>query len=147
MAVPVDVRLDIQELTNLYALYVDTRQSAKVVDLFVEDGVMDEVQIGLPRASGRDQLRAYFFESPKEVTHMIHYICNHVISDYQDDEAKGVCFFLCEARLVNGKHIRIQGYYDDRYVRHDGRWRFRSRRVVPVLPPEMDDLFDLIRAR
>lgn len=136
-AIPIDERVKLQELTHLYAKYVDSKQPEKVVELYTEDGVMDESGIGYPAASGKANLLELFTEGFRHVGSMVHYVTNHLITDYTGKTAKGECLVYAEARTLDGDPIRVFGYYDDVYEKVNGEWRFQSRHVRAIIPPEL----------
>jgi ketosteroid isomerase-like protein len=141
MKIPVEDRLEIQELTHCYAHYCDTRKIDLLLEHFADDAVVDETEIGLPRAQGRAALRGYFTEGAKPLSHMMHLIGNHLISSYDGDTASGQASFLAVARVAqDGSRVQIFGYYDDKYVKRNGRWLFQSRYVVSMMPPEMGSM-------
>lgn len=135
--VPIEERAKLQELTYLYAMYVDTKQTDKVVELFTDDAIMNEDGIGYPSAQGRENLRSIFADGATQVGSMIHYVTNHIITEYAETSAAGQCFVFAEARTLKGDPVRVFGYYDDKYVKIDGQWRFKSRHVKAVIPPEL----------
>jgi hypothetical protein len=53
-------RLAIQDLTNRYALYVDTKQLDRLIDLFWPDAVFDESALGVGPFQGQAAIREYF---------------------------------------------------------------------------------------
>lgn len=142
-SIPIDERLAIQDLTHLYALYADTKRFDEVVELFADDGVFDETKSGLPEVlRGKTALAQYYREANAPIESIAHYISNHLISEYSTDRAKGTCYVYCEARLKDGSPVRLSGYYDDDYVKIDGKWRFQSRMVLPLLPSELGNFLD-----
>jgi ketosteroid isomerase-like protein len=135
--VPVEDRLEIQALTNCYSLYVDTKEPVRVVELFADDAVFDQALVNLPGAHGRDALRALYEGGVQGVEYSAHYVTNHVIREFDGHVATGACYVLAVARLYDGRDVRIWGYYDDVYVKQRDGWRFKSRRVVPLMPAEI----------
>jgi hypothetical protein len=65
------------------------------------------------------------------------FVSNHVIS-LAGDEASGTCYLDLRA-TADGRSMIGSGYYEDRYRRVGGEWKFRSRRLhmswfVPLDP-------------
>ncbi len=77
------------------------------------------------RATIRDAYVEIFAES--EFRPFVH---NHVL-DIRGDAATGTCYLDLKAN-VDGKLMVGWGYYDDDYVREEGRWLFRHRRLTMV---------------
>lgn len=134
--VPVEDRLEIQELTHRAALYGDAKLVDQNVALWVPDGVLDEQCVGMPRAEGHDAMRGFHGHPAAEAIHsMSHFVSNHIITSYTGDEATGLCYVWFRG-IAEGDHkLEIWGYYDDIYVRVDGEWRMKSRTLVNLAEP------------
>jgi hypothetical protein len=97
------------------------------VSLFAEDGAVSTTDPGLPRAQGREALRNMIGQGldtmkPRPFIH------NHVVELLGPDRAKGTCYV--EVRLLrDGKKQLMSGWYDDEYVKVNGEWKFKSRRI------------------
>lgn len=118
----------IRTLPNLYCHYVWRNDAEGLVGLFARDGVFDEPSLG--RIVGHDALRAIYRRalstlSPKP------YIHNHVVMLEGPDRASGACYL--DLRIPHRPEAgAIAAYYDDRYVKKDGRWLFAERKVTMV---------------
>jgi hypothetical protein len=133
----IDPREAIRELTYRYSFYCDTKQWAAVAGLFAEDGVFDETVLGFPLLSGKEQLNAFFTgETVGTLDYGVHYVTNHFLTELGKANAKGICHLLFEGRLREGSRVKILGYIEDSYVRIDGNWLFRSRRLTTFDTPE-----------
>lgn len=130
-------REQIRDLVNRFSAYEDRRMWDEAAECFTEDGVFDETAVGGPRAAGREQIRAFFKEQVGvSMTFLAHYVTGHVITEQSDNEAKGFfnCFF--EGGLHDGTVVKVHCYLDDTYTRVDGRWLFKSHKVVLYAPRE-----------
>ena len=84
---------------------------------------------------GREALLKFYRASVREPEVAIPFIQNHII-EVNGDEAHGTC--AIEARFArNGESFTAAGYYEDKYRRERGRWRFVERKlffhhVVPL---------------
>ena len=116
----------IRELPVLYCHYVWKNDVAGIVGLFSEDGVFDAP--GLGRVTGRTQLQAAYERALKGLAPKP-FIHNHVVTLEAPDRATGNCYV--ELRALNQPEAgTITGYYDDVYVKENGRWRFRERKAT-----------------
>lgn len=111
-------KLALGELVSRYAWLVAQRQSAMIPDLFVEDGVFEGRGHTL---HGREELKRFFGDQRKEVVPLVG---NHLF-ELDGDRARGTSTLIGLDRC-DGVHL-FSGYYDDSFVRHDGRWLFSSR--------------------
>lgn len=134
--VPIEERLALQDITYRYCLYCDTRQIEKQAALFTEDGVLDESCVGMAPVKGPAGIIAFSeTKAARSVTHMVHYVTNHVISEYDGTNASGLCYVHYIGTLKNGAQIQIYGYYDDRYRKVNGEWRIASRVLKQLIAP------------
>ena len=132
--VPIEDRLEIQDLSARYAFHCDTRRYTEIAPLFTEDGVFDESIIGLPVCRSRDAIRELFAGSNESVGFVIHINSNHQITAFSGGVASGTAHLHAEG-VFNELAFRIFGYYADDYAKIDGQWLFKSRRLLAITPP------------
>ena len=114
----------IRDLANHYAHHVWRKDVPAVVDLFASDAVLDTP--ALPPITGtKALLDAYgrMFEEDE----FYPFVHNHII-EVDGDEAAGTCYIDLRA-VIAGKRLTAWGFYEDRYVRRDGTWKFAGRKV------------------
>jgi hypothetical protein len=114
---------EIRQLVARYALALDGRDVAMMVSLFVVD-----VQVGDGR-TGRDALAEWFDAILRPYRTTFHIIGNHIIDLVDQDHATGVVYCRPEHE-VDDLWVVMPMQYWDRYEREEGRWRFRSRRLM-----------------
>lgn len=120
-------REEIRELVSRYALGI--ARGAPVYELFTEDAYFINRVPGRPLMELRSfaELKALYDGVPRGAPPlpMIH---NHII-DIQGDEATGLC--SVEIRWVeDGESVISSGYYEDKYRKVNGRWKFAGRDVT-----------------
>jgi ketosteroid isomerase-like protein len=120
-------RLAIQDLTNRYALYVDTKQLDRLIDLFWSDAVFDESALGAGPFCGQAAIREYFQAALPSVSELMHVTSNLVIDFDASSVAKGISTLFFEGRDPMGNMQRLKGYFHDVYWQSSGQWRFQSR--------------------
>lgn len=116
---------EIRDLARRYAHHVWQKQPLETVALFAHDGVMDLGPDG--RIEGIEQLRAVYGEKVGGDILLQPYVHNHVIT-LEGNRASGVCYLDLRCRR-NGESLIGSGFYEDRYVREKGVWKFASRRL------------------
>ena len=115
----------IRELAHRYAHCVWRKDVAAAVDLFTEDGEMDTGD--RPVIKGRKALLESYRQMFGEAD--LHpFIHDHLIS-IKGDRATGTCHLDLRA-TIGGESMIGAGYYDDRYVRVEGEWKFRARKLT-----------------
>jgi hypothetical protein len=112
----------IRQLASRYALGVDTRNLDALMELFVED-----VRVGKD-LTGRPALREWYARSLERFGNSIHFVGNHVIDIMSPDEAKGVVTCRDELEFGDEWQVGMIQYWDN-YVRRDGRWYFKRRKL------------------
>jgi len=123
----------IRDLARRYAHFVWQERSLDVVELFAADGVMDMGEDGA--IEGRDNLRAVYSKKVGGEMMLHPFVHNHVI-DLDGDEASGTCYL--DLRCTReGESLMGSGYYEDGYVRVEGEWKFKSRKLTMcyLVPP------------
>jgi len=115
----------IRDLARLYAHHVWRNDARAVTDLFVEDGQMDTSLE--PPIRGRAALLEAF-ERLVGTSDFQPFVHNHVI-DLRGDEAQGTVYVDLRATR-DGKSMIGSGFYQDRYTRTSGGWKFQSRTMV-----------------
>ncbi|MCC7077171.1 MAG: nuclear transport factor 2 family protein [Acidimicrobiia bacterium] len=115
----------IRDLVNLYAHNVWRNDIEAIGALFADDAEMDTMT--RPTIRGKAELLEAFAEM-LDVDEFRPFVHGHVI-DLDGDTATGTCYLDLRA-VVDGKRLMGWGWYDDRYVRVDGEWRFKYRKVT-----------------
>jgi hypothetical protein len=123
----------IRTLVHRYAHLVWSNKPLDAVDLFAVDGVVDMGPDG-GLIEGKESLREIYKD--KVNTMLLHpFIHNHII-DLNGDEASGIAYL--DLRCVrDGESLMGSGYYEDRYVREAGEWKFKVRKLTMcyLVPP------------
>lgn len=129
-------RLAIQELNYRYAAHIDFKQVDAWVDLFTEDGVLDESEFGFGVHDGRAGVRAYAESLVADVVHAMHHVTNQFLNDASETAATGTVFTLVEALTRSSGRARYNVHYDDSYVKIGGTWRYSRRLLRKTFEPE-----------
>lgn len=121
-------RDQIKELTARYCWHVAHGEGEAVAALFADDGVLEVTDGSFKPVKGRDELLKFYRTSVNQPEMAIPFIQNHIIQ-VNGDEAEGTCGI--EARFTrNGESVTAAGYYEDRYRRENGKWRFTQRKIT-----------------
>lgn len=136
MRISIEDRLAIQELVQRYAFYIDSYRIDEVMTLFADDLVFDETRIGGAVARSKAELRRTY-DTAVELFYMAHISAAGFVDQCAGGRARGIAPYQAVVRLKKtGAPWQVNGYYDDEYVQRDGRWLFRSRTVIPLIPPD-----------
>lgn len=119
--------LDTEEIRNLarrYAHCVWQSDAAGAAALFAENGVMETGELGI--LEGRAAIREAYEETfaASDFRPFVH----HHVLEIQEDVATGTCYLELKGS-AKGQLIVGWGYYEDDYIRIDGVWYFRRRRL------------------
>ena len=115
----------IRDLARRYAHHVWRKEVPEAIGLFTEDGEMDTGDA--PAIKGRAALLEAY-QGMLGDAQLQPFVHNHVI-EVRGDDATGTCYLDLRASM-EGRSMIGSGYYDDRYARVDGEWKFRSRKLT-----------------
>lgn len=136
----VEDRWALQDLIADYAFKVDDRDWDAIAELYAADSVFDSAA---GRHEGRDDVVAYYRQRTEQFGVTYHIPHSHTVEFESDDEATGVVGAHAELS-IGGEGFVIALRYHDRYLREDGRWRFRERAVRQLYAVPMNDLASAI---
>ncbi len=126
-------RIEIRELTDIFANLADTKEVEKQVELFAEDGLL-EFQMGfdgeIHEIRGRATLLEAFRSTVCPAKKVYHLNGQQTLTRYSETEAEGIAY--CQATLVNevdGLDIAATNYV--RYT--DGVPRGEEHRLCVLL--------------
>lgn len=133
---PLDRLLAVQACTDLmheYGRRFDHGNGVGVADLFTDDGRWSAPAVD---CRGREQLIAFFTLRDRLTERMTRHVVTNITVDVQDADHASARSIAIEYRGDRGDHglttqtaPALVGDYDDEFVRVDGTWRFRVRRV------------------
>ncbi|MBM4259453.1 MAG: nuclear transport factor 2 family protein [Deltaproteobacteria bacterium] len=118
-------REEIKELTARYAHSVARGEGASVAALFTDDGTFINRFPGQPvtEVHGQEDLNKFYGAIQRNTA--LPCIHNHLIT-LNGNEATGTC--TIEVRINRkGQSMIGSGYYEDRFRRENGRWKFVLR--------------------
>jgi hypothetical protein len=120
-----EARADIQELLVRYTFLIDDHEFDALGELFAPDA-----EFGSPASShvGRAAIVANYRELGELYPITLHEARGCVLEFLDDERARGQVVGFSEQ--ANDEHTVITAFrYSDEYVRLDGRWLFKARRV------------------
>jgi hypothetical protein len=133
----VEEQLEIQELNNLYAYYVDSFEIENWLTVFTSDAYFDEREFDSGLHIGHAAIRTYGEKIVEEMVYAVHLMCNHIIRDLTKTTATGTIFAIVEGLAKNGFHARYQVKYEDAYLKVDGKWKIARRVLRKTFPVEI----------
>lgn len=123
-----EAREQIKELTARYCWHVARGEGAQVAALFTDDGALEISDGSFRPVRGREALDKFYRAAVSQPEVAIPFIQNHII-ELDGDHARGTCGI--EARFARGgESVTAAGYYEDRYRRDPGGWRFLERKIT-----------------
>ncbi|HUY28738.1 MAG TPA: nuclear transport factor 2 family protein [Candidatus Binataceae bacterium] len=121
-------RDQIKELTARYCWHVARGEGEAVASLFTADGALEVSDGSFRPVRGGEAILKFYRTAVSEPELAIPFIQNHII-ELHGDEARGTC--AIEARFSRGgESFTAAGYYEDRYRRETGGWRFAERKLT-----------------
>jgi len=114
----------IREVALRYALAVDSKDLDALASLFAPD--VNNGRFG----QGADGVRRFYDQSLRNFHCSFHLVANHIIDLHDADHADGVVYCLAQHHVLEPEHWFDEALaYWDTYVRIDGSWHFRRRRL------------------
>ena len=130
MAIPVELRLAVEDLYSEYSAALDEGRYEDWAALFTEDAVWESQ--GLGRFEGRDAIREFFRGASRLFTFAIHYSLNGQI-DVQGDMARAQWYLFMPCTLGEGNRAMWRAGVDhEEYVRVEGEWKFTRKSSAPL---------------
>ena len=133
---PLDRLVAEAECTKLVYRYMqhnDRSEWDAVADLFAEDGSFARPTAPDQPIHGREAIRAAFNARPRG--RMSRHICSNVMIEVESEtEASGTSYLVLytaatpESGPAKADPVQLFGGMEDRFVRVDGVWKFKSRR-------------------
>ena len=121
-------REEIKELTAKYCWHVARGEGEAVANLFADDGVLDLADPSFKAVRGKQDLLKFYRSSVREPEIAVPFIHNHII-EIDGDDAHGTC--TIDARFIrDGESVIAAGWYEDKYRRVSGKWRFVVRKIT-----------------
>lgn len=124
-------RLDIIELIAVYSRCIDEPRFDDLVGLFAPDGAIDCGPLG--QYQGAEGV-AQFAGVLKSVGQMMRHYTSNVIIRGDGTRATAQVYVLALVGPGPGKLNTTTGFYEDEFVKRDGRWLFQSRKVLLDYP-------------
>jgi hypothetical protein len=133
-----------ERLVIAYTHLVDSGEAERVVDLFTPEGVCE---LPAARLCGHDELRAFFRTREQSRALVTRHVCTNVAIDVVDEHsATGRAYLTLyrhrreDAQATGPAPLEAPvfiGEYQDRFVEHEGSFRFAERRAIAsfVRPP------------
>jgi 3-phenylpropionate/cinnamic acid dioxygenase small subunit len=120
-------RLAIGEVIARYCHCVDRGRWEEFVELFSEDCRLDLSQV-LGLYEGKAGIRK-FVETMQALPIVMRHLVTNVVIRGDGDRARSECYVLA---LTGGEGQTNQtpGFYDDEFVKQNGRWLLRARRLT-----------------
>lgn len=119
-------KLAIYDLVFKYCRAVDRRDFASLAKLYHADSIDDHG--GMFKGSGKD----YVAWLPTVLVGMkvtSHAVSNHLVS-VEGDKAEGEVYCTAYHLTADNTEIIIGGRYLDKYIKEDGVWYFKHRKIV-----------------
>jgi hypothetical protein len=128
--IPVAVRYEIEALVNEYAWRIDHGHADRLHELYTDDGCFEALDI---RCVGREELQRWGVARAK----MEHRTTRHVFTNLRlvfesEDRICGTVIITLYRRdnaPLGPADLLAVGDYDDVYVRSNGKWLIRERKL------------------
>lgn len=131
-------RWELSDLIATYGRVVDDRDADAIRELFAADSTFDTVGGVI---TGREEVVAYYLERLSEYGASFHIPHTQTVEFDGEDRAHGIVTAHAEMSYGDPAFWVALRYHDE-YVREDGRWRFKVRRVEQLYAMPLRELMD-----
>lgn len=125
-------RLEIGEVLARYCHCVDRGRWEELPELFTADGTLDLSQV-MGRYEGSEAIRG-FCSTLRALPIVMRHLTTNVVIRGEGNAARSECYVLAITAPEGGTASQTTGFYDDEWVKQDGRWKIRSRRLALDIP-------------
>lgn len=132
---PLEERLALEEALVSYCTAVDRLDDpAGIAGLFTEDAVLDLSGLHLPIFTGREQIRSFYEQVFKDMSHHMHMMTNFRVQKYSGDKANCWAYVAGMGRSHAGIDVLVYVYYDLDYRKTEAGWQISRFYEAPKLP-------------
>ncbi|MFC8045453.1 nuclear transport factor 2 family protein [Nocardia sp. NPDC057353] len=132
---------DIEEIRMLSARYargLDRFDMDALMEPYADDAVFDAGPMGLESYAGARAIREFFQHNQDVMADQMHLFGNFIVEFDSDDLARGTNYLLQDGHNNDGATVRCYCMNEDTYRRTADGWRIASRRISPLMPPQLD---------
>jgi hypothetical protein len=116
----------IRDLMYRYCFATDRDADPDVwAGLFTADGIWDGAEFG--RFQGHEALRGFMVQATSGGKAGFRHNMSNIMIDVDGETAQARSYFLLVQVGEGGPKPFYAGYYEDKFVKQDGRWLFRER--------------------
>jgi ketosteroid isomerase-like protein len=105
-----------------------------MMENFTEDAVLDLTGLQLPRFEGHAQIRGFYEQVFKDMTHHMHLMSNFRVVSLEDTQAKIYAYVTGMGRSKAGVDILVYVYYDLTFRKVNGTWKIAHFYEAPKMP-------------
>lgn len=137
MTASIEDKLAIQELISRYSHAIDSRDYDAWIDCFAEDGAFEGSRVG--RFAGRAELKKFTegFEARRDTMYPnVRHCVMNTLTDVHGDQARSTSYLEVVITSEEGAKFAFCGRYADTFVKVDGEWRIKERKVLRDSWPE-----------
>ena len=144
--VPIEERIALHDALVAYCTGVDSLTDLDgLVDCFSDDAVLDLSGLKLPIFKGREQIRGFYEQVFRDMSHHMHMMTNFRVAEFTGQTAKCLAYIAGMGRSHKGLDVLVYVYYDIDYRKTAAGWKISRFYEAPKLP--MPDSVTAIHSR
>lgn len=129
----------IRMLSARYALGLDRFDMSALMAPYADDAVFDAGPMGLESYVGRAAIAEFFSHNQDVMADQMHLFSNFIIEFDGADVAHGSNYLLQDGHNNDGGVVKCFCLNEDTYKRTADGWRIATRRISPLMPPQLDN--------
>ncbi|MFA7585300.1 MAG: nuclear transport factor 2 family protein [Novosphingobium sp.] len=125
----------LEEALVRYCTAVDKLEDLDfMMENFTEDAVLDLTGLHLPRFEGHEQIRGFYTQVFKDMSHHMHLVSNFRVVSLEGDNATIHAYVAGLGRSHSGIDVHVYVYYDLDLRKVNGTWKISRFYEAPKLP-------------
>lgn len=131
----VEDRFALQDVLSAFCNAVDSLEDMEgLLNCFLEDAVFDLTGIGLARQAGHAEIRNFFAQVFKDMSHHAHLSANFTVDRLEGDQSTCRAAVLGTGATHDGRTVLVYVRYFLDYVRTPSGWRIKRLGEAALMP-------------
>ena len=133
----------IQQVLHKYCHVVDRGTVNEIGDLFHKDAVLLPAYESNEQYKGRDAVKGWYANYDNTLRASVRFLRHKIESpviEVSGNEAASTCYLDADAITKStDKPMIVFGRYDDKFIKEEGRWWFKERKIIVYYSLPVDE--------
>lgn len=131
----IEDRFALQDALTAFCNAVDSLNDIDgLLNCFTQDAIFDLSGIHLPRFEGPGEIRGFFSQVFKDMSHHAHYACNFTIDRFDGESAECSAAVIGTGATHDGRSVLVYVRYFLDFARTNAGWKIKRLREAALMP-------------